>query len=203
MQCLTVPRRHTVLLLAEPSDEQLLACYINVNDEAALDALIERHKPMVFVVCWRVLNHYQNAENAAQRTFLVLMRNAKSIRNRASLRNWLCGVACRVAKNIRKYRKWIEKRERSQQSAQSAQSVQSVQIADRLEYCELQALVDEGVQRLPEKIRDCFILHCLEGRSKADTAAELGLPEGTVASRTARGRMLMQAWLTQHGITGP
>lgn len=194
MKCASFPRWNVAPRLAEQSVACLLISFSQRGDFAAFNALVERYKRMAFEVCWRVLHHQQNAENAMQRTFLVLMRNAKAIRKPESLASWLRGVALRVAREVQKYRTRLRESEPPQEIAQ---------ITEEVEFRELQALVDEGVQRLSKKNRACFILHVLEGRSKAETAAELGLKEGTVASRAARGRRFMQEWLTQHGITGP
>src|SRR5438445_7947593 len=87
--------RRTVLLRdgAGLTDGQLLEDYISRRDEAALAALVGRHGPMVWGVCRRVLRHDHDAEDAFQATFLVLVRRAATIAARASVGNWLYGVA--------------------------------------------------------------------------------------------------------------
>ena len=64
-------------------------------DEPAFDALVERHGPMVLRVCRRLCDDPNDAEDAFQATFLVLLRQARSIRHRGSLAAWLHGVATR------------------------------------------------------------------------------------------------------------
>ena len=76
-------------------DGQLLARFTTGHDadESAFGALVERHGPMVLRVCRRLLDDPNDAEDAFQATFLVLLRQARSIRHSGSLAAWLHGVA--------------------------------------------------------------------------------------------------------------
>src|SRR2546423_4475006 len=71
------------------TDAQLLERFIAQRDEAAFESLMWRHGPKVLGVCRRVLRHEQDAEDAFQATFLVLVRKAGSIRRSASVGGWL------------------------------------------------------------------------------------------------------------------
>src|SRR5690349_51992 len=84
-----------------PTDGQLLGRFVTGHDEAAFEELLRRHGPLVLGVCRRVLRHRDDADDAFQATFLVLLRKAGSIGKRESVGSWLYGVAYRVAAKAR------------------------------------------------------------------------------------------------------
>jgi hypothetical protein len=77
--------------LAGMTDGQLLGSVIERRDQAAFAALVRRHGPMVWGVCLRSLRNHQDAEDAFQATFLVLVRKAASVVPREMVGNWLYG----------------------------------------------------------------------------------------------------------------
>src|SRR4029077_138235 len=86
------------------SDRQLLERFTSRSDpvdEAAFAALVARHRPMVLGVCRQLLGDHHHAEDAFQAVFLVLARQARSIRDPDLLGNWLYGVALRTARTSR------------------------------------------------------------------------------------------------------
>jgi DNA-directed RNA polymerase specialized sigma24 family protein len=78
--------------LADHSDQQLVERALAEVDEAPFQAIVHRHGPMVYRVCWRVLQHPQDAEDAFQVTFLILAQKLRTVRKHASLASWLHGV---------------------------------------------------------------------------------------------------------------
>jgi RNA polymerase sigma factor (sigma-70 family) len=142
-----------------------------------------------------VLRHHQDAEDAFQATFLVLARKAGSIRKGTSLASWLYGVARRVAGGARRAATRRQARERRATNVRHAPP--DLEAAWR----ELQAVLAQEVERLPEKYQLPFVLCCLEGMSKAEAALQLGWKEGTVSSRLAAARRRMQESLTRRGLT--
>src|SRR5690242_8144420 len=99
--------RHIGKLVAEQkisqaSDRELLLRFTNAGDEAAFAAILQRHGTMVLRVCRRLLADSQDADDAFQAVFLVLLRRASLLRWRDSVAAWLHQVAYRVAQHMRK-----------------------------------------------------------------------------------------------------
>jgi RNA polymerase sigma factor (sigma-70 family) len=178
---------------SELDDGQLLHAFAARNDQAAFAALVRRHGPLVFGVCRNVLRHEQDAEDAFQATFLTLARKAGSIRNGEALAGWLHRVARCTALKVR--RGTLRRRVREER-AQPAPPPVAWDVAWR----EVQAVLDEEIQRLPAIYRDVFILCCMEGCGRIEAARQLGLKEGTVASRLAKARQRLQDRLTRRGL---
>src|SRR5438445_10247810 len=83
------------------TEGELLERFVGGRDEAAFEALIARHGPMVLGVCRQLLPDPNDVDDAFQATFLVLVRRAGTLRHRDLLGNWLYGVAHRVAMRAR------------------------------------------------------------------------------------------------------
>src|SRR5262252_8664428 len=84
-----------------PADGQLLGRFVRQGDEDAFTVLLQRHGPMVLGVCRRIAGGEQDAEDAFQATFLVLLRKAADLNRGDSLGGWLLTVARRIALKAR------------------------------------------------------------------------------------------------------
>src|SRR5262245_60836440 len=93
-------------------DRRLVERFTADRDEAAFEALVRRHGPMVLGVCRRVLAEPADAEDAFQATFLVFVRKARGLADPGRVGAWLHGVAVRTARAARARRAWRRARER-------------------------------------------------------------------------------------------
>ncbi len=184
--------------LSAVPDEQLVQHFARVRDESAFAELVRRHGSMVLGVCRRILTVGPDAEDAFQATFLFLALRVGEIRNTGSVASWLHGVARRVALNARKSR---SRRTKHEQFAASDRPTKfTAEPATAASLTELQVALDEELARVPEPFRGTFVLCCLEGRTRPEAAIELSCTEGTVSSRLARARQMLQDRLTRRGI---
>jgi RNA polymerase sigma factor (sigma-70 family) len=178
----------------QASDAQLLRRFVSAREEAAFAALLRRHSGMVWGVCLRILSQHQDAEDAFQATFLILLRKAWSIRPAGMVGNWLYGVAHHTALKARAMSNKRTGRERHEAALLAGTPARPDGNA------ELQELLDQELSRLPDKYRAIIVLCELEGKTRAEAARHLGLPEGTVAGRLTRARAMLARRLARQGL---
>ncbi|HEX3151394.1 MAG TPA: sigma-70 family RNA polymerase sigma factor [Gemmataceae bacterium] len=174
-------------------DRELLGRFLADRDEVAFEEVVTRHGPMVRAVCRRILGPTTDADDAFQAAFLVLIRKARSIRKGDLLGGWLCAVAYRAARQALRRRSRIAARERPTDNMPEPIRVDDPPL-DWL------PLFDAALQRLPAKYRDPVVLCELQGISRRDASARLGLTEGTLSSRLGRARDLLRRKLGRHGF---
>lgn len=136
-------------VIGDLADEQLLERFVMAHRQAgemAFEALVERHGPMVLRICRSILRDQHDAEDAFQATFLILARQAASIRSRSSLTSWLHGVARRVACCARSAAS--RRRQHERRAASPAEYFVTEPRWDGLE-----EVLQEEIDRLPECYR--------------------------------------------------
>jgi RNA polymerase sigma factor (sigma-70 family) len=177
------------------TDGQLLERYLTQREDAAFAALVRRHGPMVMSVCRRVLGNDHDAEDAFQASFLVLVRKAASIVPREKVGNFLYGVAHTTSRRAKGL--IVKRRAREKQMAEMPEAAARPQEL----WDDLRPLLDLELSRLPDKYRAPIVLCDLEDRPIKEAARQLGWPQGTLAGRLARARMMLAKRLARRGVT--
>jgi len=177
------------------TDGELLDRFAAERDEGAFAELVRRHGPMVLGVCRRVAGNADDADDAFQAVFLVLVRKARGLTELPALGGWLYGVARRAALKARATA--VRRRMKEAAAAWPEGIEEAPEQADTL------AEIEQELLRLPRRYREPLILCGLCGRPRKDVAAHLGVPEGTLASRLAMGRAMLAERLRRRGVAVP
>ncbi|MHB1556712.1 MAG: RNA polymerase sigma factor [Isosphaeraceae bacterium] len=198
---------HSVGTVAGLSDRALIESFRSgsregehAQAEAALGALVERHAAMVWSVCRAVAGGAQDAEDAFQATFLILVRKAGSVLVDETLGPWLHVVAYRTALAMRTStarRRQAEERAAARRG-EAATADDPASTPNRPEIPH--AAVHAEILRLPERFRTVVVLCDLEGLSYHEAARRLDVPLGTVQSRLARARARLRRALDPQRI---
>lgn len=136
------------------------------------------------------------AEDAFQATFLALARKPRAVRDGAALAGWLHRVAVRIANKLLATRRL---QRRTEQLAAREMSVPPV----NCETPEIAAVLDQEIDRLPDRLRRAVVLCYLDGRTTEQAAQLLGCPRGTVNSRLAAARERLRVRLKDRGLSLP
>jgi len=179
-----------------PPDGLLLDRFLNDRDEAAFEALVVRHGARVRRVCRRWLGDGQDAEDACQSTFLILIDRAGSIRQTDDVGGWLCGVARRVAARSRQR---ADRRRRRESSAVDVAGLAGRDPAGG-GADDLDPILRAEVTRLPERYRRPIELCYWEGLRCEQAAERLRCPPGTLKWRLSRAREILRSRLVRYGV---
>jgi RNA polymerase sigma factor (sigma-70 family) len=190
-----MPSAESAVDLLVLTDQALLERFVRRRDQTAFAVLVRRHGPMVRATCRRALGDQPDLDDAFQAVFLVLARKAGSIRDGRRLASWLHLVAVRAALRLRRCLRQRAARERPVSPLPEPAPRPAAEPNDGL------AVLDEELRRLPEKLHAALVLCELQGHTRTEAAGVLGVPEGTLSSRLARGRDLLRRRLVRRGVT--
>jgi len=168
---------------AASTDAELIAAHA-AGDPGAFAELVRRHRDRMWAVALRTLRDPEEAADALQEAFISAFRAASSFRAESQVTTWLHRIvvnACLDRIRRRQARPTVPLPEAGPGEPAAAGDA----MADR----ETKLVVAEALAGLPEEQRVPIVLVDVEGYSVADTARLLGIAEGTVKSRCARGRV--------------
>jgi RNA polymerase sigma-70 factor (ECF subfamily) len=162
-------------------DRVLLAAHV-AGDADAFGELVRRHRDRMWAVALRTLGDREEAADALQDACVSAYRAAGGFRGDSAVTTWLHRIVVNACLD--------RVRRRRARPAVSLDSLPvdppaGVESADTLT---TRIVVRDALGRLPAEQRAALVLVDLEGMSVAETAAILGVAEGTVKSRCARGR---------------
>ncbi|AMV26191.1 ECF RNA polymerase sigma factor SigE [Gemmata sp. SH-PL17] len=175
------------------TDVDLLRRFIQERDEQAFTTLVGRHSELVWGVCLRVLRNPADAEDALQATFLRLARDAKRIINKEALGGWLFRVARDCSIDLQRA---IARQRRIEERVAEVAPHNDGSAAN-----DLRVLLDDELAQLSQSERAVLVLCCLEGRTYADAALELGCSTAAVHRRFVRAQTRLRRRFAQHGKT--
>ena len=177
-------------------DAELLARFTDAHDETAFESLVAQHLPTVRAVCRSVLRDPNDADDAVQATFLVLVRRADAVRDRQALGAWLCRVAWRTANRLRGAN--LRRGERTTPIDPDSTPERKPATSDSRD---LVAAVYEEIARLPERYRLAVLTCYAAGATTAQAASQLGWAKGTLLTRLAWARKRLRERLSKRSLT--
>lgn len=166
------------------------------GDTDAFELLVERHKDMVYGVCFSVLRSRQDAEEAAQDTFLKLFRKRDLYDDSRALEPWLLRIAGNTSRDMaRRRRATTLPGAREQQGQSVLELVEDSRMSQRSQQDLTGQAVRQEIERMSARIRVPLELRYLNGLTNVEIAQVMGISLSSVKQRLARGKDLLQSRL--------
>lgn len=165
------------------TDEQLLTAHTH-GDPTAFATLITRHHTYLWNLALRTTNNPDDASDALQEALISAHRTAHTFRHEARVTSWLHRIV--VNASLDRLRRNAARRTVPLPDFDAAILADD---SDEYQRLDLSVVVGRALDELPAHQRDAVIALDVEGYSIAEAAELLGVPEGTVKSRSSRGRV--------------
>jgi RNA polymerase sigma-70 factor (ECF subfamily) len=174
---------HKLVFGARPALDPRVRARFADGDPEAVRAVYRAYGRLVYAVAYRLLGDRSLSEEATQQTFLKAWRASTRIDPSRELGPWLATIARRVAIDLHR-----------REAGRSAASLDAVTSTDRALVCSPASdetvsdiwEVRRAVCALPDEDQQVVRLQHFEGLTHAQIAQRLGVPIGTVKSRSFR-----------------
>jgi RNA polymerase sigma-70 factor (ECF subfamily) len=179
-------------------EDAILIRAFQEGDKAVFDELVLKHQHKLFNLCYRLSGDYQEANDAAQETFMKVYESLRKFRFESAFSTWLYRIAVNICKN--KFRSLAYRQEKKTVSLDNPGLTEdddsTLEIRDdthsparELEKKERMRAIEEAISMLPPEQKAVVTLHDIEGFSYGEIVQITGTALGTVKSRLARARL--------------
>ncbi|MEH6469820.1 MAG: RNA polymerase sigma factor RpoE [Halopseudomonas sp.] len=175
----------------EPTDKQLVE-RVQQGDKRGFDLLVKKYQHKIIGLIGRYVYDHHEAMDVAQEAFIKAYRALPNFRGDSAFYTWMYRIAINTAKNhlVAKGRRPPD----VDVSVDDAQYYENTVLHEietpenQLFKQELEQVVFQALNRLPEDLRMALTLREFEGMSYEDIAHIMDCPVGTVRSRIFRAR---------------
>ena len=182
----------------EDSGDRDLVRQVRSGDEEAFRALFRRYGPQAKGLAYRIVRQSFLAEEIVQEAFLALWRDPRSYSgDRGTFRAWLLSTVHHKAVDMVRREEAQRRRSRDQQAARWLQEDVADEVTERMDLSRTGHRVRRALDDIPSEQRRILEMMYFEGKTQAGIAEELGVPLGTVKSRTLLGMRKLRSLLLE------
>lgn len=186
-----------LLDISELSDEQLAAeAAREGSDGPAFLTLVERFRPQVWRVCYRLLSNVDDANDAAQEVFVRLFLNRNKFKGHSKYSTWVHGLAVRTCLQVRRGRGRRQRRETHVAVQATRKQDEKRREASAENVMDLMQMLDT----LDDEDRAMLIMKYSEGQSYDELAKTFEMSVSACKMRVSRARGLLRQRFPEHGF---
>lgn len=163
--------------------------------QSAAREFVERYQSVVYGVCLRMLADVQDAEDAAQETFVRALRALERWDGERPIRPWLLTIAAN------RCRTYLSRRPKRAVTCEFPEEIADGRPDSQMQAdaSELSAAIRSGLASLRDDYREAFLLYHEQGLSYAEISATLAKPVGTLKTWLHRARNELLSYLKRQG----
>jgi RNA polymerase sigma-70 factor (ECF subfamily) len=167
----------------ETYDEERVLDRCRAGDLSAYRHLYERYEQPLLRTACRLLGRREEAEDAVQETFLKLYRGIAGIRGQATFSTYLFRILINTCNDMLRSRKRVEFADLDVAGLPVAEPATG------------DGFLGQAVDRLPGRMKTCFVLNVVEEFTLQEVAQMLHIHIGSVKTSVHRARKKLRAWL--------
>ena len=175
---------------AGPSDAELLRRHV-AGDSEAFGTLFSRHSSRLWAVALRTVGDPEDAADALQEAMISAFRRAGGFRGDSAVSTWLHRIVVNAALDRLRRRQ-----ARTVSWPSDPDELEAFFVPGTADAVETRLDVDAALRMLPLEQRAALVLVDMLGYPVAEVATILGVSQGTVKSRCARGRARLLPYLS-------
>ncbi|MCY1722081.1 RNA polymerase sigma-70 factor [Prolixibacteraceae bacterium Z1-6] len=165
------------------------------GDEKTFEVIFDANYEAIVGFCTQFIPDVDASKSIAQQAFINLWLNRYKVERVSGIRAFLYTAAktgCLNYLRHEKYKMHYEKKATAEKENRLNQEIlQSFQF-NRLEYIELEEMIQAAIEKLPEKCRVVFIKSRFEGKKNKEIAEELGIAVKSVESNITRALKILR-----------
>ncbi len=145
------------------------------GDPSAFDELVAEHRRAVYAVARGILGSHEDADEAAQETFVRAWRALGRFRGESVLRTWLIRIVLNVARSMKS-------RQGKEKALEAAAAIPDpgASAEETAERRETASRIRDAVWALPRRQREVVMLKVFAGMTYVEVAAAMDVSEGAV-----------------------
>lgn len=204
MDTVTTVQEKDTAPVAEPEDELQLVRKAQQGDLSAYDDLVRRYQERIYATVYHMTANHEDATDLAQESFIKAFQALKSFKGDSSFFTWVYRIAVNKTINFLKQRKSrthlsLNDLDLNAENDPALVALISHKTPRRdLNLVELQAKLNEAMQKLSDDHRLVVTLHDIQGLSHEEISEIMDCNIGTVRSRLFYARQQLQGYLSDY-----
>jgi RNA polymerase sigma-70 factor (ECF subfamily) len=173
------------------------------GDPSAFQAIVERHRSMVYRVAFQFAGNHHDAEDIAQEVFIKVYRSLDRFRQDAQLTSWMYRIVMNACIDHRRRHRFAIAAPFGEEAEQKMLNTpeEMPDPEERAYAGELGQVLEWEIGRLPKGQRVVFVMRHHQGMKLSEIAEALGLAEGTVKRQLHAAVHRLRQALSQANVT--